>query len=855
MKILLINPSCLAESGRDLYSAHLLGPFFTAQPNKRMALGIPLALPTLAALTPPEHTVRIIDEEIEDINFDEPADIVGITAMTFKAKRAYEIAYQFRNRGVPVVMGGIHATVCPEEVKQYVDSVVIGEAEDIWPKLLDDLSKDSWLKDFYRMETFPDLKGSQVPRYDLIKNRNYVYSYLQTTRGCPHNCEFCSVTRTSGHKLRKKLPEQVIAEVDALLALKPSRQFNAVDRVTGESKKFVGTIGFIDDNFAIDRNHALAICEALRRYQEDHGIAFIWYTQVNHMVGFDEELLTAMENSNCLHLFIGFETLDPQTLKSMKKKMNKPEAYGEAISNIHRHHMRVIFSTIIGDDNTSRESARQLQSFIEKNNVLHVLLNILTPYPGTALGERMEKEGRLLTKEPQMYNIRNIVFKHKRLSVIELEKIYLSLCNQMFSYDAVYHRGKQLLGTTDRLYLALLDRVLVLLGFVQTCFSFMLRGRVRWPIGLRLLISAPKQLLYHGSLYALELLVASVDYDDFAFSETARLSGSNQSNEGSSEQLLNLIELTMRHIPSISDLSREYKGFYVPSSLLSTCGIQTLRENAGRPLLLLGGTSIPIEDRKELIGFLLQAGYEVASIENPIGSPLDFSMRPGLDRAISLTSFLHHLRDKEGVKSVDIIGQSYSAFEIIRSLRGNPNFSSFVRSIILINPPGLNENITFLKHVSRFIFHHVIGGYLKSLGTYLGFNIVSLEGGHKVKRVYAKREAQGISTWTFKTCLNLVRTFKEVHDIVTFRIKEPLRDLQDSYGYDINVFLQSHDQIVPTRVTREALKDLVRDDHVEVVPGGHNDLFFQKWQRPAFLNFIRKVRQHKILHEQSSGVR
>ncbi|HKN19022.1 MAG TPA: hypothetical protein VJW95_04430 [Dissulfurispiraceae bacterium] len=312
------------------------------------------------------------------------------------------------------------------------------------------------------------------------------------------------------------------------------------------------------------------------------------------------------------------------------------------------------------------------------------------------------------------------------------------------------------------------------------------------------------------------------------------------------DTILDLIGLTMQHFPSLIDSSMDREGFYVPSSLLATRGIEVPRQNVGHPLLLLGGTSSTIEDCKELIGFLFKAGYEVAGIENRIGNPLDFWTQPGLDREAALTSFIHHLRNKEGVKSVDLVGLSYSAFEIIRSLRGNRNLSPFVQSLILINPPGLNEDITLLKHLTRFIFHPAIKGYLKSIGTFLGFDIVSVEGDSKLKRAYAKREAHGISTWTCKTCLKLVRTFKELHDIVTFRIKESLRNLQDRYGYDINVFLQSEDQIIPARVTQEALKDFLPEDHVEVVPGSHNDLIFQKWQRPAFLNFINRVRQHRL---------
>ena len=326
----------------------------------------------------------------------------------------------------------------------------------------------------------------------------------------------------------------------------------------------------------------------------------------------------------------------------------------------------------------------------------------------------------------------------------------------------------------------------------------------------------------------------------------ACLSENGRSNEYLPEQLLDLIGLTMQHFPSMFDRSADYEGFYVPASLLSTRGVQVPRENVGHPLLLLGGTSVTVEDCKELIGFLFKAGYEVAGIENRIGNPLDFGTQPGLDREAALTSFIHHLRNKEGVKSVDLVGLSYSAFEIIRSLKGNPDLSPFVQSLILINPPGLNEDITLLKHVTRFIFHHAIIGYLKSMGTFLGFSIVSLEGDSKLKRAYARREVHGISTWTRKTCLNLVRTFKEVHDIVTFRIKESLRNLQDRYGYDINVFLQAEDRLIPARATQEALKDFLPKDHVEVVPGSHNDLIFQKWQHPAFLNFINRVRQRRL---------
>lgn len=847
MKILLVNPSCLDESGRDLYSAHLLGPLCTAQPQKRMTLGIPLALPTLAAHTPPEHSVRIVDEEIEDINFEEPVDLIGLTAMTFKAKRAYEIAKEFRKRGVTVVMGGIHATMCPDQVFQHVDSVVVGEAEELWPEILAD-AVSGRLKRRYNAENLPDLRMSRIPRYDLVKNRHYLYAYLQTTRGCPFDCNFCTVTKLSGRTVRKKSPEQVIAEVDALLKLNPLRRFNVVDRLTGGKKRFVGTIAFIDDNFAIDRNHALAVSSALQRYQEDNGIVFAWYTQVNYMVGFDDELLMAMERASCQHLFIGFENLDPATLRSMNKRMNDPEKYGEAIRNIHRHHIRVVFSTIIGDDNTSRQSARRLESFIDKNHVFHVLINILTPYPGTALSEEMNKEDRIITREPELYNIRNVVFRPKGMSSAELEDIYLSLCSSIFRYDAMYRRGMSLLGLTDRFYLPPIDRIAAFMGFTYTCLYFALCRRLRCTIVMRLLLAAPRLLLFHGSIFAIELLVSSADYDDFLNSEILRFGKAGNMEGQRTKGVDRLIEQTLRDF-SVSypkdKAAGSYRGFYITGSHLAARGINVPQENVGRPILLLGGTSIPISDRKEFIEFILEAGYEVASIENPMGGPFDMHIKPVSERPASLRNFIEHLKQDASVQSIDIVAQSYSAFEVIRVLLLDVSCRSFVKSIIFINPPGLNENTGFFKHIFRFLLHHLFIGYARTAGDFLGFNIAPLNEGYNKKREYAKREFHGISTWTFKTFMNIVRSLREVYDIVTFRIKEPLRILKNEYNCDINVFLQSEDQVVPAHISRAQLKDVLPEHNVRLVPGGHNDLFFHHWQRKAFLDFLEEIRKRQ----------
>lgn len=842
MKISLINPNCFAGSGRDLYSAHLLGPLFTLQPSKKMALGLPLALPTLAAATPPEHSVRIIDEEIEDIDFDAPVDLVGLTAMTFKAERAYEIAHEFRRRGVKVVMGGIHASMCPEEVSAHVDSVVIGEAEELWPMIVND-AKAGQLKKQYRVENLPTLKKTLIPRYDLVSNRSYLYSYLQTTRGCPFDCNFCTVTKMNGRTLRRKSPAQVIDEVDALLKLSPARPFNVYDKVVGEKRRLVGMIAFIDDNFAIDREHALAVCHSFRRYQEERRIVFFWYTQVNYSVGLDEELLAAMAASGCRHLFIGFENLDPDTLRSMQKKVNRPEQYAEAIRNIEGLGMRVVFSTIIGDDNTSRESAEKLKSFIDANHVFHVLLNILTPYPGTSLYENMHREGRILTRQPQLYNIRNVVFQPKKISANELQSIYRSLCRHFFSFDEAYRRGCQTILSGDRFDLPMVERLVILTGLFYTIVLFTALGRLRWNIAWRLCLAAPKVVLIDGSLAGLEILLASADYDEFVFSEEQRLKNLDEGEYTSKTDFL-IDQTLMDFCLQSSNMKtvKNYRAFYIPSPLLSEQGIQISEEDHKRPVLLLGGSSIPLSARKALLAYMLESGLEVASIENPIGNLFDLKIDPARERPESLREFLEYLKTTGNVEGIDIIAQSYSAFEVIRVLMADQSFHPLIKSIVLINPPGFDPRNNMIKHSFRFLFGHLLKGYVVNFCSSIGMNHPLSSNDIRKKKQFIANEVGGITFWALKTFSNIVRTLRELIDITSFRVKEPLRKLQEQ-GLPIYFFLQTEDQVVPVNITLKELKDFVPDRCIKTVPGGHNDLFFQQWQRKPFLDFIQEIRR------------
>ena len=844
MKIFLINPSCLSDSGRDLYSAHLLGPLFKLQPFRRMTLGLPLALPTLAALTPEYHKVRIIDEEIENIDFDAPVDLVGITAMTFKATRAYQIAAEFRKRGVRVVMGGIHATMASEEVSAHVDTVVMGEAENIWPKVLADAEAGN-LRPLYRDAKFPDISQSPPPRYDLVNCRSYLYAYLQTTRGCPHDCEFCTVTQMAGRKLRRKTVDQIIAEVDIVLAQTPIRPFKLWDKSSGKSRRFVGAIAFIDDNFAIDRKHALEVTKALESYQKEKDILLVWYTQVNVDVGFDAELLKAMADSGCRHLFIGFESLEPDILEDMNKGMNKPEMYEEAIRNIERVGMRVVYSTIF-DDRSNLESLNHLVRFVENQHVFHVLLNILTPYPGTRLRKKMEKEGRILTTDPQQYNIRNVVYRPRGMTTIDLEANYMRLCRKIYNFEKVHARGRVPLALGDRLSFPIPERVTIFCGTLLSGAILTARRRMRFRSFWRLAKSAWKDIMGDGTLTGFELLLASCDYEDFLLSEMKRMGRRDGGRRaGLATALVNpAIQNNILGIDS-HPLTNSYKSFFVNSEAMEKYGISVRDSARGRPTLVLGGTSISLAERKDFLGHLLWNGFEVAGIENPLGGLRDKDINPTRERPASFRDFLAHLKKNPEIQGLDIVAQSYSAFEVLRVLTKEPDWATFIKSIILINPPGFDPGNNNLRHVRRFFIQHVIGGYMSSLFQLLDARLTAPDMLSWEKERFSRREISGINFWTTRTLANPTRTLRELKDITSFSIKEPLQEVI-SQGIPVYLFLQADDRVVPAQVTLYEVRGIIPRQRITVTPGGHNDLFFQPWQRDTLCQLLETIHKRHI---------
>jgi radical SAM superfamily enzyme YgiQ (UPF0313 family) len=533
LKILLINPGQLAGAGEDQFAGRIDSVFFRAKPFSNTYFGIPLAIPTLAGLTPRKHQVKIIDEMVQTIDFDQPCDLVGLSAMTCKATRAYQIAAAFKKRGVPVVMGGIHASMCPDEVAAHVDCVVVGEADTLWPCILEDLERGA-LQPRYTAETVPDLTTLPPPRHDLTAYTRYFSYFLQTTRGCPRSCKFCTVTKVNGKIHRKKSPLQVVAEVKAAVALPSHLRPVIVDRGRGNTRRRVasGTIFFVDDNFAFDRDHALAVCRALKAFEDENDVHVNWFTQSDVNTGFDDELLDAMKEAGCMNIFMGFESLSQDALKEMKKNVNTPARYRECIDNIERHGIEVTASVIVGTDHETTASGEEMARFAMENHIFYLFPNIMTPYPGTRLMEEIQAEGRILRTEPELYNIRNVIFTPKQMSPFELQSLYTKLCEKVLDIDNLLRTAVEKLKRPKRYYLTLRWRCLIWVAFSLIFTVLALRRKITFRSFFKLVGYAPRLILADGSLAALGFFVNAIGFSNFSRSETLRFPNSAGARSG-----------------------------------------------------------------------------------------------------------------------------------------------------------------------------------------------------------------------------------------------------------------------------------------------------------------------------------
>ena len=349
----------------------------------------PLGMATVAALTPSGVEVSLTDENVTRIDYLKDVDLVGITSLTSTSQRAYEIADAFRAMGKKVVLGGIHASVLPEEAIQHADAVVIGEAEGIWPSVIADFQANK-LQNFYRQTTRPSLDGLPHPRRDLFSKRSYYFNNtIYTTRGCPYSCSFCTVTSFFGRTYRCRPVAEVIEEIKTL-----------------NLKKLVI---FLDDNIVGNPKYSKELFKALMP------LKIKWVGQCSVTIAKDDELLKLAAASGCVDLFIGLESLSPDSLKAIDKKTNSVDEYDTIIKKLHDAGIGIHGFFIFGLDGDDVDSFRRTVRFAQNSRLESAQFDILTPYPGTAIFASLEKEGRILTKDWAQYG-HDLMFEPKALS-------------------------------------------------------------------------------------------------------------------------------------------------------------------------------------------------------------------------------------------------------------------------------------------------------------------------------------------------------------------------------------------------------------------------------------------------------
>jgi radical SAM superfamily enzyme YgiQ (UPF0313 family) len=380
-----------------------------------------LALPTVAGLTPPPHEVVLCDENVEPIDFDTDADIVGITGFVIHKRRMFEIAEAFRRRGKLVVAGGPFATLCPEELHDKVDVLFVGEAEYTWPHFVRDYQAGRWQAE-YRQEEKPSMLDSPLPRFDLLRVDRYRSMAIQFARGCPFNCEFCDIIVMYGRRPRTKSTAQVLAEVEAIHAL-------------GVANIFV-----VDDNFIGNKKEAKELLRALIAWQEARHYPLEFMTEVSLNVAQDDELLALMKQAHFTTIFVGIESPRAASLLETKKMQNTREDIVTAVHRIQAAGIEVMAGMIVGFDHDDPSIFEEQFQFIQQARIPISMTGMLNAVPKTPLHARLKAAGRLIADSVgDQFVFTNVV--PGGMSRLELYEGYRSLLRRLYSYRAYRRRA------------------------------------------------------------------------------------------------------------------------------------------------------------------------------------------------------------------------------------------------------------------------------------------------------------------------------------------------------------------------------------------------------------------------------
>ncbi len=412
----------------------------------------PLTLTTLAALAPADLGIsfQLVDEGIADAPEQTDADLVAMTVITGSSTRAYELARRYRGQGKPVVLGGPHVTLVPEEAQSHADAICTGYAEETWPELLRDFAAGAMKK---RYDQAPDFKLTNLPfaRRELFDKRHFLtQAVFEATRACAHDCEFCVAPSAWGRRQLQKPVGHVVDDI---------RRFGA--------RKLI----FIDLNLISDREYARELFSALVP------LSVRWFGLSTSLVGRDPELMQLMARSGCSGLLIGFETISEAGLGTIRKRFNTPALYRDLIRDLHGLGISIQGCFVFGNDEDTTDSFGETAEFVIDTGIDLPRFAVLTPFPGTPLHRRLAAEGRILTRDWQLYDGQHVVFEPRRMSVSELQRGHERAWRQVYSYSAI---ARRLAKSRTQLPLA----VAANLGYRFYAYNLDTHYTCDWPIAV-----------------------------------------------------------------------------------------------------------------------------------------------------------------------------------------------------------------------------------------------------------------------------------------------------------------------------------------------------------------------------------
>jgi radical SAM superfamily enzyme YgiQ (UPF0313 family) len=404
-----------------------------------------LSLPTLAAYMPPGTTVDLVHERYRKVDLSADVDLVALTVMTPCAPRAYVIADAFKKRGITVVMGGVHATVMPDEALQHCDAICIGEGEQIWPQMVQDAMAGRLLRIYKNPAMYSRGLSLRAARRDLLPVGQYFGGmfrvlFMETTRGCPYDCDFCSVTTFFGQQYRTRSVDEIQAEIEAegVKRLKP-----------GQKRGFLHyLLCFTDDNFFGNVKHAAAVMEMLRHYDVR------WISQTTLRVTDHPDLMGLCRESGCLGFEIGFESLEDKKYRKTGSERGQDQRtyFLERVRALHQHGIGINGSFMFGNEEDDLDTFARYVDFIEEARIQTPYLTIRTPYPGTPIYYQMKEDGRLLHEEWEKYDTAHAVFRPRNMTAEQLEAGYRWAWRRVTRHSSMLRRNLFIRGPLFRFW-------------------------------------------------------------------------------------------------------------------------------------------------------------------------------------------------------------------------------------------------------------------------------------------------------------------------------------------------------------------------------------------------------------------